>query len=195
MRRRVAILIAVTVCLAVCTRAQTSRIAPPVPLEVNLAYSADRTNGLAGGYGCFWMSGAKAEVNANFAYGWSVVAELAGEHASNINSAHEDLSLVSYLFGPRYSYRGARRLVPFAQFLVGGVHGFDALFPGYSGAPPNAFAFATGGGLNAHLSRRFALRLVQADYFQTQLPNDANNRQDHLRLSGGVVFRFGEEGR
>jgi outer membrane immunogenic protein len=167
-----------------------------VPLEVTLGYSTDRTNGVVGGRGCFWMQGGKAEASAYFGRGVSVVSELAGERADSINSAGESLSFVSYLFGPRYSLGSSHsRFVPFAQFLVGGVHGFDALFPGYTGAPPDALAFAAGGGLNMRISHRFALRVVQADYLQTQLPNDGNNRQNHLRISGGVVLRFGESRR
>jgi outer membrane immunogenic protein len=163
-------------------------------LEVTLAYSADRTNGVVGGRGCFWMDGGKAEASAYFGRGLSVVAELAGAHANNINSAGESLSLVSYLFGPRYTLVTRSKLTPFAQLLAGGVHGFDGMFPGpglYI-SNPDAFAFAAGGGFNLRLSRRLALRLVQADYFQTQLPNDENNRQNHLRISGGLTFRFGE---
>jgi len=176
-------------------QAASAYSAGPVPLEATLAYSADRTNGVVGGCGCFWMEGGKVEASAYFGRGLSVVSELAVEHADNINSAGESLSLVSYLFGPRYSLGSHSRFVPFAQFLVGGVHGFDSLFPGYIGAPPDALAFAGGGGLNMRISHRFALRLVQADYFQTQLPNDGNNRQNHLRISGGVIFRFGENRR
>ncbi len=166
----------------------------PAPLEMTLAYDADRTNGVVGGCGCFWMGGGKAEASAYFGRDLSVVAEIAGEHANSINSAGESLSFVSYLFGPRYTFVNRSKLAPFAQFLVGGVHGFDGMFPGPGVyiSNPDAFAFAPGGGLNLHLSHRFALRLVQADYFQTQLPNDGNNRQNHLRISGGVIFRFGE---
>ena len=192
MRRHTATLLAATACLTLCARAQTSQVTRPVQLEVTLAYSADRTNGLAGGCGCFWMSGAKAEANAIFPHGWSVVAELAGHHASNINTAHEDLSMISYLFGPRYSLRNRTRLVPFAQFLLGGVQGFDASFPSHTVLIPypDAFAFAVGGGLNVNVSTRIAIRTGQADYFQTHLPNDSNNLQNHLRVSAGIVFRF-----
>ncbi len=192
MNTRSRALLAAMCCLALRAWAQAPPTTTRASLEVTLAYSADRTNGVVGGCGCFWMSGGKAEANVSFAHGLSVVAELAGQHVSNINSAHEGLSLVSYLFGPRYSYRGARRLIPFAQILVGGVHGFDSLFPDEAGAlpNPNAFAYAAGGGLNMNLSPRFAIRAVQADYLQTHLPNDANNRQNHLRLSAGMVFRF-----
>jgi outer membrane immunogenic protein len=166
------------------------------PLEVTLAHSADRTNGVVGGCGCFWMAGGKAEAKASFGQVMSVVAEIAGQHANSIGTTHESLSLVSYLFGPRYTFRSRSRFVPFAQFLVGGVHGFDALFPGSAASVsnPDAFAFTAGGGLNVDLSRRLGIRLIQADYLQTQLPNDAGDRENHLRLSAGMVFRFGTGG-
>jgi outer membrane immunogenic protein len=166
-------------------------------LEVTLAYSADRTNGVTGGCGCFWLNGGSAEANANFPHGMGVVSELAGHHGSNVNSTLNSLSLVSYLFGPRYTFRNRTRVAPFGQFLVGGVHGFDALFPapGAYIANPDAFAFAAGGGLNLNLTNRIGLRAVQADYFQTHLPNDGNNRENHLRLSAGVVFLIGKTAR
>lgn len=82
--------------------------------------------------------------------------------------------------------------MPFVQILIGGVHGFDSLFPDPNGTVPNpdAFAYAAGGGLNVNLSPHFAIRAGQADYFQTHLPNDTNDRENHLRLSAGIVFRF-----
>jgi len=191
MKLRPAIL-AVAFLLASSVHAQSPGRYSSGPLEVTLAWSADRTNGVVGGCGCFWMQGGKAEANAAFAYRFSVVAELAGQHTSRIDSAQQSLSFVSYLFGPRYSYRNRTRSIPFAQFLAGGVHGFDALFPSVSpsAAVPDALAFAAGGGFDFSLSRRFALRAIQADYLQTRLPNGATNRQDHLRLSAGLIFRF-----
>lgn len=175
--------------------AQTSspKTAAFAPLEVTLMYGADRTNGVVGGCGCFWLGGGRAETNASFPFGISVVSEFAGQRASNINSTLSGLSFVSYLFGPRYSFRNHTRLVPFGQFLAGGVHGFDALFPGPGVyiSNPDAFAFAAGGGINIKTTRRFGFRAIQADYFQTHLPNDGNNLQNHLRLAAGVILRFG----
>lgn len=177
---------------AACAQAAPSALPGAAPLEVTLAYSADRTNGVAGGCGCFWLSGGRAEANASLAYGISIVSQIAGEHASKIGSTLDSLSFVSYLFGPRYSFRNHSRLLPFVQFLVGGVHGFDGLFPGPGVLIPNpdAFAFAAGGGLNLNLTPHFAMRVAQADYFQSQLPNDASNVENHLQLSAGIVLRF-----
>ncbi|HTW49117.1 MAG TPA: hypothetical protein VMD92_14290 [Acidobacteriaceae bacterium] len=190
---RAALVLSLLTCAA-CAAAQAPAPASASPraLEVTLAWSGDRTNPSPSGCGCFWMEGAKAEANAPLAPHVSVVAELAGEHAGSINSAGESLSLVTYLFGPRYTFTPRSRTVVFGQFLVGGVHGFDALFPnpGGSTVTPDALAFAAGGGVNLNLSRRFALRLIQADYLQTQLPNDGDNRQDHFRLAAGIVLRL-----
>jgi peptidoglycan-associated lipoprotein len=154
-----------------------SRTSGTAPLEVTLAYSAMRFNTIPGGCGCSWMPGAKAEFRAAFSRHIGLVGEIAGQHAGAIDSAHQDLSLVSYLFGPRLSWP-AHRFTPFVQGLMGGVHGFDATF------------LAAGGGLNISLSRYLALRPLQADYFLTTLPNNAANRQNSFRLGAGIVFKL-----
>lgn len=164
----------------------------PAPLEVTLAYSADRSKSEGGLCGCFWMQGAKAEANMYLGRGLSIVADLGGEHASNVNAAGANLSMVTYLFGPRYSVRRWKHWTPFAQFLAGGVHGFDAYFPNSTGQSlnPDDFALSAGAGINVRLARHLAVRAVQADYLQTHLPNAGSNRQDHFRVGMGIVFRF-----
>ncbi len=176
----------------VAAQTKSIRAINPAPMEVTLAYSADRSNAAGGAGGDFWMQGAKAEANMSFGRGLSLVAELGGTHVSNVNTAGASLSMMTYLFGPRYSVRRWGRWTPFAQFLAGGVHGFDAYFPNSTGQSinPDAFAFAAGGGVNVNISRHFALRAVQADYMQTQLPNAGSNREDHLRVAAGIVLRF-----
>jgi outer membrane immunogenic protein len=163
----------------------------PARLEVTLGYSGLRSDAVPGACGCFWMQGGKAEFRAAFSRHISLVGEIAGTHANSINTAHEEISLVSYLFGPRVSWR-VHRFTPFAQGLVGGVHGFDAIFPSSnnSASVPDAFAVAIGGGLNIGLSRHLAVRPFQADYLMTELPNTDANRQNSLRLGAGIVFRF-----
>ena len=47
-----------------------------------------------------------------------------------------------------------------------------------------------GGGVGIDLSRRIALQPVQIDYLLTGLPNGSSNKQNNLRLSGGIVYRF-----
>ena len=48
-----------------------------------------------------------------------------------------------------------------------------------------------GGGLDLKLTRHLALRLIDADYLLTLLPNGINSRQNNVSLSTGVVFRLG----
>jgi hypothetical protein len=91
------------------------------------------------------MQGGKAEFSAAFTRGFSVIGELAAQHVNGINSANQDLGLVTYLFGPRFSYRKYRGFTLFGQALIGGVHGFDAYFPNPNGSAvtPDAFAMAS----------------------------------------------------
>ena len=57
--------------------------------------------------------------------------------------------------------------------------------------PHNAFAMATGGGLDVKISPHAALRLFQADYLFSKFRNGVNDRQNSFRLTAGLVFRLG----
>jgi peptidoglycan-associated lipoprotein len=97
--------------------------------------------------------------------------------------------------GPRYSqhFAGKRlsRYTPFVQGLVGGARGFGSIFPSSSGLNGSATSLAvlTGGGLDVSLNKYLALRPIQADYLRTQMPNNANDQQNLLRLGAGIVLR------
>jgi outer membrane immunogenic protein len=163
-----------------------------VPLEFSVGYNAIRANAPPGGCSCFYMQGARAEVSLPL-HGWlSAVGELGGAHANNINSSGDGVGIITYLFGPRVTHRPGHRLSGFGQVLFGGAHGLNGYFPTTttSSSAANSFAFSTGGGLDLSLSRHVAVRVVQADYLYTQLPNAAGNRQNNLRLGAGIVFRI-----
>jgi hypothetical protein len=49
------------------------------------------------------------------------------------------------------------------------------------------------GGIDFKVSRHISVRLVEAEYFLTKIPDGLNNRQNNFRFSAGVVFRFGQE--
>ena len=165
----------------------------PARLDVMLAYNAVRSGGSAAACDCFWMQGGKVEFNAPFTRSFSLVGEVAAQHVNSINSANQDFGLVTFLAGPRISFRRSPRITPFGQVLVGGVHGFAGYFPGPNGTAitPEAFAMAAGGGLNIYASHHIAIRPVQADYLLTQLPNAAGNQENSLRLAAGIVFMIG----
>jgi hypothetical protein len=52
-----------------------------------------------------------------------------------------------------------------------------------------SLAVLTGGGLDVSLNKYVALRLIQADYLRTTMPNGASNEQNLLRLGAGIVLR------
>ena len=110
-----------------------------------------------------------------------------------MNSAGAGLDMVTATFGPRYTWspRHARYEL-FGQGLAGVANGFNSVFPNVLGAQSvaNSLAVKAGGGMNLNLKRHLALRLFEADYLRTQLPNSTNNAQNSLQLGAGLVLRF-----
>ena len=96
----------------------------------------------------------------------------------------------TFLFGPQVSAR-VNSFTPFGHVLFGAIHAREdasaGVFPPFT-VSASAFAFAVGGGLDTSLSHRIAWR-VQADYLGTRL---FDIRENNLRVSTGVVFRFGD---
>jgi hypothetical protein len=142
------------------------------------------------------MNGGSLEVAVHAYRGLSAVADLGGAWTGSMGAATGvGLSLSTLTVGPRYSqhFSGRRlaRYTPFVQGLVGGVRGFGSIFPTASGLSGGATSLAvlTGGGLDVSVNRYLAVRPIQADYLMTQMPNNANNQQNLLRLGAGIVLR------
>ena len=80
---------------------------------------------------------------------------------------------------------------------------YDPLFPGPGveitakvSASQTDFSMTAGGGLDVKVSKRFAIRPFAIDYMLTSYPNlvtGTSTHQNGLRLSAGVLFRFGGE--
>ena len=138
--------------------------------------------------GCFWMSGGSAQFAVEDPHGVGLVFDVGVTTASNIgNATGHDLTLATYLAGPRYTYWTHGRLAPYVQALVGGGHAYT----NYVGDDHSTtVAFAAGGGVDLELSRRFSWRVAQAEYLLTHVPNGANNAQNQLRLTAGVVLHL-----
>jgi len=105
-----------------------------------------------------------------------------------------DTRVYTVLFGPRLSYR-SDRFTPFVHLLFGTGHQNSAgsligPFPppfNHFNESQTSFSYAAGGGVDYNLSRRLAWR-GQVDYLQTRMFGTQNN----VRVSTGIVFRFGE---
>jgi hypothetical protein len=102
------------------------------------------------------------------------------------------LSLVTTTFGPRYRWHPDGRVSLYVQGLVGEANGFRSIFPATVGSQPDANGFAAqfGGGVDYRLSDRFAMRVLDAGWARTQLPNGSDNVQNTLRLGAAIVLRF-----
>ncbi len=174
-------------------------LAQPVPApesqptaELALAYSYVLANAPPAGCGCFSMNGGSASLAYRLSRSVSVVGEAGAVDSGNVDATGLDLTLSSFLAGPRYSLRKSGRFTPFGQVLLGAAHASGGLAPAQINAGSStAFAMAAGGGVDIQLNRRFALRAFQTDYLLTLLPNRVNDHQNNFRLSTGVIFQFG----
>ena len=122
-----------------------------------------------------------------------LTAELGGYRFKdrNLNGIPLNGSIVSYLFGPRLNWRKFDYFVPFAEFLLGGSHGGATLVGVGS---QNSFSVATGGGVDMVLSKNFAWRVAQLDYYMTNFSGigvGGGARQDNFRAGTGLVYRGG----
>ena len=142
----------------------------------------------------FWSQGGSVELGVNAWRGLGVAADVTGVHTASIGASGIPLSMVTATFGPRYRWHDGRRISVYGQGLLGEADAFRSLFPAPSGAGVSASSLAlqVGGGLDLKLSRRFAVRALDAAWVRTQLPNSTNNRQNSLRLGAGLVVRFGK---
>jgi hypothetical protein len=171
----------------------------PVSADVAITYDAERAKVAPGSCGCFWYEGGGADVAINFAKGIGIAAALTGDHASNY-APGLDISKIAFMAGPRYTYTFLKhhadgavprpRLQLFGEALFGGVHAFNSTFPSSSGVTASAgsFALQTGAGVNLSLSRGFSVRLLEADYVRTELPNSLADTQNDLRLGFGISY-------
>jgi len=158
---------------------------------VGADYNYVHTNAPPGGCGCFSLNGGDGWASYNVNGSLALVGLFSALHASNILGSGTDATLVSYQFGPRYSFTRSRRFVPFAQALLGGatlLSGSGVLTT--STGTASAFAMTLGGGLDIRLSRHFTLRAAEVDYFYTRFPNGVNDHENNLRVAAGLSYRF-----
>lgn len=148
----------------------------------------------------FVMPGASLDgvYNFNFngpAKNLGLAFDLNGESVSGIEPGI-NLDQFSLVAGPRYTEQlnkiGSHKASFYGQALVGYVHAFDSVFPNSTGTTSSATAFAleAGGGFNLYLTKSLGLRLLEADYIMTKLPNNTNSYQGDIRLSNGLTFNF-----
>jgi opacity protein-like surface antigen len=144
------------------------------------------------GVGNFGFNGGSGSVSVNMSKWFGLVGDFGGYHTSAFGSS---ATAISYMGGPKFSYRKMERITPFAQALFGGMHltqSVGGICNGGSGCKANPFAMAMGGGLDVNLTPHLGIRLVQAEYLYTRFGGEGiATSQNGLRVSAGIVFRWG----
>jgi outer membrane immunogenic protein len=194
-KRNFVLLLAIAAVAAPWAGAQDAAPSQALRAELAIDYSYMRSNEPPGGCTCFNLNGGSAS------FAWPIGSShfaLAGDvtiaHAGSISSAGDSLTLSIFTAGARYLPKMRRaRVQPFGEALVGVVHSSGTLVQGGNPGAANAgaaFASNIGGGLDLNASRRWAIRLIEADYLLTTVDNGSNNHENNLRIGAGVVVRF-----
>jgi outer membrane protein OmpA-like peptidoglycan-associated protein/opacity protein-like surface antigen len=112
-----------------------------------------------------------AAATFNFAHHLGLTADFGGHYhtfsladtvtVGGIEFAGINTHIGTVMFGPHVEFRTSH-FTPFAEALFGLHRVAIANVPGVQ--PDNAFGLAVGGGLDAHISRHFDLRLAQLDF-------------------------------
>lgn len=197
MKRAIALNIALTLLGATAAAGQQTAFdhsngAASSQFDLAGGYSLVRANAPPGECGCFTMNGGFASGQLNFSRWMGVAGEFSAGHASNISSLGQNLTLTTFMGGPRVSWP-RYRAVPFGEFLVGGARGSGSYFPSATSSTTSAtsFAYAGGGGLDFNLNDRFSLRAFDAKFVHTAFPNGVNSSQRQLQIGVGLVMHFG----
>lgn len=178
--------------------------APPKhTIDFAITYTAERASAVGGGY--FWLQGGSVEAGIVLWRGLGVAENFTATHTSSVGSPNVPLigpqnvplSLVTFMLGPRYRWNVPARFSPphiqpsvFGEAMIGGVSGFDSLFPTSNGSTSAVASLATqiGFGIDVRLERYIDVRPVELLLVRTQLPNGTNNVQNDLRFSTGIVL-------
>ena len=186
--------------------AGTYPLVAPIELMANSVYER------FGGRNCYGGGGTgAARVNGQF----QILAELSGCLITGFQKYVSGDSL-TYMVGTRWAPHAAKKLSPYAQFLLGGRRVTEEILnPGLrtwllgqwnagnlSEYPrrseyqvenqANGVSMAAGGGFDVRLSSGFALRVADLEYTHSWLPVvDQIHASDGVRFSAGLVLRIG----
>lgn len=176
-----------------CTFAGAARAQFPAgrASQVELAgtYSFIRARAANAGQG-FNLNGGGGALAFGYNDRLSVVADVGVYHFVGFQAGLNS-TMYTYTAGPRITYNLSRRVTPFTQLLLGGGR-LNASSIGVK-AGENGFVMAVGGGLDVPLRHNFAVRVLQTEYLLTRFRrvNGSPGTQSSLRISAGIVLRFG----
>jgi hypothetical protein len=153
--------------------------------EVFTGYSFMRLNSTSFGFADNSnLNGWNAAGTFNINLKWSVTLDLSGHYGSQLRD-------FNYMIGPQYNWHRDK-----SKFFVHGFFGkaqdrVDVTVGTKSGFQGVGRAIAGGGGYDWDYSPRITIRVIQADYINS---NSFGQTQNDIRVSTGVVFHFKEIG-
>lgn len=115
--------------------------------------------------------------------------------AGSLDPAEIDANLYGLYFGPRFKAH-AGRVEPFGHALFG-FSRVSVKPVGGNNQSDTAFAMKFGGGIDVGVSRHFAVRLGEVNYYMTRFSNAGNpdtnlngqGTQNNFTFSAGIVIR------
>jgi hypothetical protein len=161
-------------------------------LSLAITYTAEHGNNTQ--LNGLWLNGGSAELTATLLHGWGVTANVVGLHTGNAGNG-VPLNFVATTFGPSFEHvatHGPHAPLLFVHALAGEANGFDGLYPSALGpiGSSNSLAVNVGGGADLAVAHRLAIRLFEAGWLRTQLPNAAGGTQNNLSLGAGIVLHL-----
>jgi hypothetical protein len=137
--------------------------------------------------------GFTAAFEGNIRPSFGIVGEFGFNRHTEESGITDSWRNLSFLFGPRFSYRNGNLRV-FGHFLIGAVHfsmGESAVYDD-TVRSSTSLGHVIGGGFDVAINKRISLRPAQIELFSVNSSEDRfTTWSQHLRYSGGVVFKFG----
>lgn len=168
---------------------------PAVDLFGGYSYIRFRTD--AGTIETFNTHGFTAALAGNVNRWFSLVGDFGAYRIKDLPPG-VSASAYTFLFGPQFSRR-RERFTPFLHALFGAARLADvqvSAIPTGSAFfnrafSQNAFAAALGGGIDTNINKHVGIRIFQLEYLMTKFTDGGDNRQNSVRISGGLVLHFG----
>ena len=187
--------------LAAAQSAPTSTGTSPVHADIAIMATFEHAQVAQINGNRFWPKGGALDGSVAIWKGIGFAAEVAGERATNIQGNGVNLTKISFMAGPRFSFRiapageGSRHGGPmraFVQSLYGPTHASDSLFPGPTSLSTSAEALSVliGGGVDVPVRRGLGVRAIDVAWIHSNYSNHAQDIQNDFRLGFGASYRW-----
>jgi len=162
-------------------------VRPKPAFDLGGGFATVRANASPGECGCFFMIGETAHASLIGRNHLATVVDFSMTHKANINGTNYSLTLQTYTIGERYQKIFGHKASPFAQVLFGVAR---SKTPYLLDNNKTSLAALFGAGLDMKISSRLGLRVIEANYLESEIPNSKQNIQNQLRITTGFVYQL-----